>query len=1383
MVEWKYSDYLTVSEDFIPVFNEETDRVHKGSWKAFIPHEQMRVLLERLCVALDREKKDEIKSFWLTGAYGTGKTYASFVIKHILEDDFDEVEEYFNKYDRIAYLWNRYKTLREKNGNYVVVYRSGSGHITSDRRLLMELQQSIIERLRQLGYETYVPGIIDQMIEKLIGENSIISWENLFAKYRGLFRTASGPEDVIDSLIKRDFKVGETVAKILENENIALADSPAAVKEWLKEVISRNNLAGIVFIWDEFTEYFNHNRNVTTLQELAHATQEIPFYLFLVTHRALNQFTQLDDDNRKKLQDRFHNYRLEMEEVTAYTLLGNAIDVIPYKMKEWEDKREALWQQVERLFMHITLIGADRLRRDELKKLIPIHPYTAFILAHISKFYSSSQRTIFNFLKSDEEGGFQWFIKNYPHGEQYYWLTVDYLWQYFFENKDNLMELNETLTYVISYYENVKDKIADEAELKVLRAILLMIALSKQQTEGNKLYRPLLSNLKIVVFRGVFSENQIISIIRKLEEKRIILISDVGNDDVEFLLPGSRIDDNIYRKWEKWVEQNKTFEKVIKQTTYENGLKSDLVELFSFSGASKLRFCLQFVSANELKRRGINAITGSYKPYQIGIVFVVGCNEEDLYNIEEIADRVSQESGYCIIVSERSFGNKRWSAWLQHCINAYCYDEMKDATQKRYHENEMQKLGKAWLNELIAGEFKIFFKNLKWSRTGFNAIYEILEEIRDNVFPYGPEKISTVNTLYDRAFGVSVAKIGVGVCQPSGPFKMVVDKLVVEGLWEAKDLENYINHPLGKMQRIVDEFFQQNDKKVKIISLWYKLQEPPVGLTPSPMGLLIFARLMKKYIEGYYLYEGNNPHPLNPDKLAEILNQVVKEQRVAENYYIHHMTPEGEAFCELVRFLFNLPPEKTSYPEEARKNMRERLQDLGYPLWTVIYAQETEDKNLRNAINVLQRILSYEKEELKDEEMREIVSIVKPQARKIALAMDRNKMEQGMNRFLDVNEPVLRSLSNELNINYENLRAKLRKLLEEDVYLWKEEKVKEKLPEVVAELELISALNLLCGCKAKEVNEAIYYFKEVWFKSKLPLSCFKKGQQIEIIRCIDFLENLMKQQEQVYKLIKDEGIVDEIIKNSDKLKEILHDNISLIISLVIEYTGQRISFDDATKIYNYLPNLSYRSEAEVKNEIERTLLTLKRNKAIEDLEKKWKDITGSSSPEKWSESNRVPIQWVLSDQEFIEFFNKYRDRHRLNREEVEKMIQFLEDKRDNLKVLNDKPFVLKKFVDIAAGEYASLVEDNMATALQDYVYNEMGSRIDLWVMQQNRVTNLVRKWINDNYRNIFYRQVERILNAVSPNKLKEVIRELTANDSLIGMKLLTAFSKKEGRWR
>jgi hypothetical protein len=60
---WRYSKYLTVSEDFIPVFSEEADKNMKDNWKAFIPHTHMKELLEKLIIALERSHSKDICFF------------------------------------------------------------------------------------------------------------------------------------------------------------------------------------------------------------------------------------------------------------------------------------------------------------------------------------------------------------------------------------------------------------------------------------------------------------------------------------------------------------------------------------------------------------------------------------------------------------------------------------------------------------------------------------------------------------------------------------------------------------------------------------------------------------------------------------------------------------------------------------------------------------------------------------------------------------------------------------------------------------------------------------------------------------------------------------------------------------------------------------------------------------------------------------------------------------------------------------------------------------------------------------------------------------------------------------------------------------------------
>ena len=66
-----------------------------------------------------------------------------------------------------------------------------------------------------------------------------------------------------------------------------------------------NNLSSIVFIWDEFTEYFKNNQNnITGLQEIAQASSRISCYLFLITHSSAGQLIQ-DKGSKSIIEARF----------------------------------------------------------------------------------------------------------------------------------------------------------------------------------------------------------------------------------------------------------------------------------------------------------------------------------------------------------------------------------------------------------------------------------------------------------------------------------------------------------------------------------------------------------------------------------------------------------------------------------------------------------------------------------------------------------------------------------------------------------------------------------------------------------------------------------------------------------------------------------------------------------------------------------------------------------------------------------------------------------------------------------------------------------------------------------------------------------------------
>ena len=89
-----YREYFNIDPEYFPQVDKQIIDTQPDLWKKFYPHPSFVQLLKALVDVLERKQK---LSIWVDGAYGTGKTYASFVIKHILEDDIDSIEPYFTQ--------------------------------------------------------------------------------------------------------------------------------------------------------------------------------------------------------------------------------------------------------------------------------------------------------------------------------------------------------------------------------------------------------------------------------------------------------------------------------------------------------------------------------------------------------------------------------------------------------------------------------------------------------------------------------------------------------------------------------------------------------------------------------------------------------------------------------------------------------------------------------------------------------------------------------------------------------------------------------------------------------------------------------------------------------------------------------------------------------------------------------------------------------------------------------------------------------------------------------------------------------------------------------------------------------------------------------------
>lgn len=193
----------------------------------------------------------------------------------------------------------------------------------------------------------------------------------------------------------------EQITAVAEKESYNWAMSVNDIIEWLKDVRKKNNLYAIIFIWDEFTEYFKNNlNNITGLQEIAQASAELSFYFFLITHSDANQLIT-DSAQRKIIEARFKLCTITLAESTAFQLMAQAIGVEPDMRSDWESLSLELWEIVKRDAADFIMKRDITIQQADMKKLLPIHPYAAYLLKFISQQISSNQRTMFQFLCAD----------------------------------------------------------------------------------------------------------------------------------------------------------------------------------------------------------------------------------------------------------------------------------------------------------------------------------------------------------------------------------------------------------------------------------------------------------------------------------------------------------------------------------------------------------------------------------------------------------------------------------------------------------------------------------------------------------------------------------------------------------------------------------------------------------------------------------------------------------------------------------------------------------------------------------------------------------------------------------------------------------------------
>ncbi|HOJ92456.1 MAG TPA: hypothetical protein PKW23_02190, partial [Dictyoglomaceae bacterium] len=491
----KYEEIIGLYEYFQPVVDITEER--GDYWKRFIPTKAFLDVLRTFLTALESKDANR-KSIWLQGSYGTGKTHATTVIKHLLWDPMEEIEDFVEKLD--PQVREKLRNFRKEKRVFPVTLKGNPG-INDVKSFNPHLEKVVKEALQREKIEINTESEFEKYINH-IQNTPYVDYEQIIEGNIELKAKVRNKEGLLNALERRDVDVLNLLDNSLLSSDLFI--SHPVIEDWLvevsKELYSRGIYALTIY-WDEFTslmELESVSTILSVLQNIAEKTFNNNIFLFIISHRAPQQ-TILSSKDYEKLLGRFHFKEYYMEDITTFHIISNAIR--KKDEERWKNLREEVFNKnpgIERLIWRIA--GDNLSLRNALKDIFPIHPYAAINANSISNYIGSAERSIFGFL-NDTERGFLKFIKEYPKkdadGEDYF-LTSDMLWDFFLSEFER--NSSEKINSILVRYKQGEKEIGElgDSYLAVFRGVLLLNILYSSvrvSTEDASLYSPSEENI------------------------------------------------------------------------------------------------------------------------------------------------------------------------------------------------------------------------------------------------------------------------------------------------------------------------------------------------------------------------------------------------------------------------------------------------------------------------------------------------------------------------------------------------------------------------------------------------------------------------------------------------------------------------------------------------------------------------------------------------------------------------------------------------------------------------------------------------------------------------------------------------------------------------
>lgn len=948
MASKKYCEYFDVNESYFPCIDESA--INAGApWETTYPHETFIDLLNSAEKMLGGTTN---RSIWIHGAYGTGKSQCAYALKKILEVPNDELRAYWDRYEPLK----KNKALLEKlighkEQGVLTAYRYASGSITSPQLLFLAVQESIRAALDAVpgsykGENTLKESVIAWLTDSSHNAfvNSLLQkpeWVSEFSQ--------SSADEIINSLRKRSdvSSLMESIFKMAEKEGItALSLTADSLCAWIKDIVAQNHTK-VVLIWDEFSGFFRQNRNsLDEFQKIVALCQETHFYFVIVTHpiTSIAGASISKDDPMSVVQQRYKQIEITLPPNIAFELIGHAFSVIPAAKDQWEVMTGDLNSKISA--SKIAVMKAAVVKSDSvMQHMLPIHPMAALVLKNIASAFQSNQRSMFDFIKTPKDldvHAFQWFIQNTRPDSDRSLLTVDMLWDFFYEKgKDYLTSDIKLILDTYPQQTNLTEK-----EKVVLKTILIMQAVDQRLGGTIPVLKATDQNLSYA-FEGDWDvyENECKSIAKALVKKGVLIQTPIADGKQVYSAAvlagdGAKID-----RLKDEVRKNGTITKLVEEGT-------QLASALSLTPPLRLRYAvntdtgaLPVVTVTNFVKM-MDQLKVKDTSWHFFAVLALARTDEEAQTFRNMIKKTIGNAEYktILVIDALSspLGLELFEEYVSYSAMSMYYNGNNNQQSKDNARKAREVLDRTWRDRIHDGSFIVWsYANQDGEKaTGANAVHTIMQTVVLNRYNHVPDftKGLTESQLKNTQTK-QVAKYGFGLSDVKGLIagceKTVLGKVWNrDTYWSDQELEK---EPISIIKRSVDKLIHEAFRENGRISIdeICELLETTYGFAPCNLTAFVLGFLLKEYKGDPFRSQDSEGlrESMTPDKLSEMIGNYYSKK--AKTTYIVSLTPEEKSFYELTEKAWRITPNTCTSPTQASSLIQAKMRDFVYPVWTL----------------------------------------------------------------------------------------------------------------------------------------------------------------------------------------------------------------------------------------------------------------------------------------------------------------------------------------------------------------------------------------------------------------------------------------------------------------